>query len=137
MITSSDTDTNLTSKQRKSEGFAGQKMIVLPQKIISNLLQHPLLKTLFATHIGYFPKAKFHYRERNQGIDEFVLIYCIEGEGWYEVEEEQFEVRPNDFFILPAGFPHRYSADNEAPWEYLLDTFCRNSGLCIYQLIQK
>lgn len=91
-------------------------MIVLPHKIISNLQKHPLLRSLFTTHIGYFPKAEYHYRERNEGISEYVLIYCIEGEGWYEIEDERFEVRPNEFFILPAESPHRYSADIESPW---------------------
>lgn len=107
---------NDQSIQRKGTGFAGQKMIVLPEKITANLKQDPLLKTLFLTHIGYFPKAKFHYRERKGSIDEYILIYCVDGKGWYEVDGERFSVEPNVLFILPAGLPHRYSADTEIPW---------------------
>lgn len=107
---------DLYSRHRKSEGFEGQRMIVLPQKIVSHLKIHPLLNALFTTHIGYFPRAKFHYRERANGIGEYILIYCVEGKGWFEIEEKRFDVKANDFFILPAGIPHRYSADKEAPW---------------------
>jgi len=101
---------------RKSEGFSGQKMIVLPQKIVANIQEDPLLKTLYITHIGYFPKANSHYRERNECIYQYILIHCIEGKGWYEIHNKRYEVNPNNYFILPAGIPHRYSADSEFPW---------------------
>jgi AraC-like DNA-binding protein/mannose-6-phosphate isomerase-like protein (cupin superfamily) len=105
-----------STEPRKGRGFAGQKMIVLPQKVSDNLRQNSLLKTLYLTHIGYFPNARYHYRERNESIDEYVLIHCVDGKGWYELGYRRVEVEPNSLFILPAGEPHRYGADSTSPW---------------------
>jgi len=91
-------------------------MIVLPQKVVSKLKADQLLGTLYLTHLGYFPKARYHYRERKSGIDEFILVHCIDGQGWYEVSGERYRVEPNGLFLLPKGVPHRYAADDDNPW---------------------
>jgi hypothetical protein len=31
------------------------------------------------THIGYYPDAKYHYRVREEGAPEHILIYCEKG----------------------------------------------------------
>jgi AraC-like DNA-binding protein len=98
------------------EGFTGQKMIVIPKQIRKNIKSDPLLNTLFITDIGFYPKAKFHYRERKSGCSQHILIYCVEGAGWYELENQRYEVKPDEFFILPAGLPHKYSSNAEFPW---------------------
>ena len=68
------------------------------------------------TDIGYFPHAEGHYRERREPIGEHVLIYCMDGAGWYQVGEHKYNVRANQFFILPPNQPHVYAADKELPW---------------------
>lgn len=113
---------------RKGRGFAGQKMIVLPQKIISQIKNKPLLNSLFLTHIGYFPNAKFHYRERREGVDEYILILCVDGKGWYKLDNRHFAVGPNEVFILPAGIPHRYAADSDDPWSIYWIHFAGNAA---------
>lgn len=107
---------NNRSAPRKGRGFAGQKIIAIPQKIISQLENDALLNSLFLTRIGYFPNAKFHYRDRKEGINEYILIHCVDGKGWYEINGERFHVEPNILFILPEDIPHRYGADAEDPW---------------------
>ena len=42
-----------------------------------------------------------------------MLIYCIDGQGWYKIGEKQWQVKKNQYFILPAGVPHSYGADGE------------------------
>lgn len=74
-------DDNDRDVQRRREGFSGQKMIVFPQKVSDSIRHNPLLNTLYLTHIGYFPKARYHYRERNESIDEYILIHCVDGKG--------------------------------------------------------
>ncbi len=101
---------------RKSDGFAGQKMIVLPKKVINQIAKTPFLNTLLITDIGYFPKARFHYRERKSGIAQHVLMYCVEGKGWYEFQGHRYKVQTDDFLVLPAGYSHQYAADTEEPW---------------------
>jgi AraC-like DNA-binding protein len=101
---------------RKSEGFKGQKAIVLPRKIVDACAATKLVNTLFVTDIGFYPKAAFHYRKRDKGVEQNILIYCIEGSGWLEVPTGTYEVHPNEFLIIPMGTPHRYWADEKNPW---------------------
>ncbi len=57
---------------RKSEGFNGQRAIVLPDKVIKSFSSSALISNIFITDIGFYPKAKFHYREREKGIADFI-----------------------------------------------------------------
>ena len=79
--------------EKIKHGFKGQKMIVLPRKIVSDFLtKDPLTKGAYITDIGYYPKAVNHYRERQTGISEHILIYCVEGYGWVEINGKQIPV---------------------------------------------
>lgn len=101
---------------KKQKGFEGQKMIVLPQSIIDLLEKTPLTSPLHVTDIGYFPKAEFHYRNRPQGCKQFILVYCTEGAGWFKVNDREYSVSSNDFFILPPNVHHSYGTDENNPW---------------------
>ena len=63
-----------------------------------------------------YPRATYHYRDRQQAIDQYVLIYCVDGSGWYRIGNKEYKVRKNQFFILPAGQPHTYGADEGNEW---------------------
>lgn len=103
--------------EKKRDGFQGQKAIVLPRNIIAKYCLHnPLISSAYITDIGYYPKAKFHYRARTQGIDQHILIYNIEGLGWAEIEDKKYTIAPGDFFIAPAGKLNRYGANEKTPW---------------------
>jgi len=103
--------------QRKKDGFKGQKTVVLPTKVIRNCEDSPLMKQLFVTDIGFYPKAKFHYRERFEGVSQHILIYCVDGKGWLHFkDEEEQEVGTGEFLIIPADMPHRYGSVEEDPW---------------------
>lgn len=99
-----------------SEGFKGQRSLVLPRIMLDRAESDPILSELHITAIGYYPKASNHYRQRDEPICEYVLIYCSEGKGWYRVGSKEHKVGPNTFFILPAGGPHAYGADRSRPW---------------------
>ena len=73
------------------DGFDGERAIVLPQLIISMIEEDPLLAALHITDIGYYPKAEHHFRERNQPINQYVFIYCIDGAGWYRIGEHAMD----------------------------------------------
>lgn len=98
------------------EGFRGQQQIVLPPIIIDQLRADQLTRVLYITDIGYYPCASGHYRERKNGIDEYVLIYCAEGKGFYRVGDSEYTVTANQYFILPAAKPHKYWSDEDEPW---------------------
>ena len=102
---------------KKKEGFQGQRAIVLPRKIISDLcLTNAITKGLYVTDIGYYPKAKHHYRQRQHGADQHILIYCVEGKGQVQIGKRHYQLSPDDLIIIPAGVPHNYSADEKDSW---------------------
>lgn len=98
------------------DGFSGERALVLPQMIVKMMEDDPLGSVLHITDIGYYPKAMHHYRERKEPIDQYVLIYCVDGAGRYSVGGHDYTVEANQYFILPANMPHRYESDSENPW---------------------
>lgn len=101
---------------RKREGFEGQKAIVLPKKILEVCAYTPPVNSLYITDIGFYPRAKYHYRERPLGIAQNILIYCLEGMGWLKLPSGTFKVERNDYLIIPSDVPHKYWADENTPW---------------------
>jgi AraC-like DNA-binding protein len=102
---------------KKREGFQGQKAIVLPRKIISGLcMENPMLQGIHITDIGYYPNAQHHFRQRLHGIDQNILIHCVEGKGSVEVGKRKYQLGPDSFLIIPGGSPHNYAADEQNPW---------------------
>lgn len=98
------------------EGFQGERSVVLPKMILDIMASDHLADALHITDIGYYPHASMHYRARPEGIDQYVLIYCTEGRGWYELDGRRYEVGPDHYFIMPPGVAHRYGADEATPW---------------------
>ena len=98
------------------DGFQGQYAYVIPPSYIEKMEQHPLGRLLHITDIGYYPIAKHHYRARIEPIRQYILIYCVDGSGWYEIDNKLYRVKKNHYFVLPADTPHRYGADENEPW---------------------
>ena len=102
---------------KKQDGFESEKLYVLPEYVLRNISNHPLISPFFVTDIGYFPHAKYHYRERLDACDTHILIYCANGEGWVELNHDKtFLLKSHMFIVIPAGTPHRYGADEQNPW---------------------
>lgn len=101
---------------KKEDGFPGQISFVVPERILTLIKDNALIAYLYITDIGYYPSARYHYRERLQGSDQFILIYCMEGQGEIRLGGS-VNVLPSDhFFIIPAGVPHSYRSDAQNPW---------------------
>jgi len=108
---------NLTEDRKKvKEGFVGQKMIVLPPDIKRLVTKNPLIKDLYVTAIGYYPKANHHDRERKNGSPQHILLYCIEGNGYIHIGRKKHKLKPNSYFIIPKGVPHHYGTTDSDPW---------------------
>ncbi|SFO97338.1 transcriptional regulator, AraC family [Chitinophaga sp. YR627] len=103
---------------KRRDGFEGEQLISLPEAVWKNAIKiNPVLGQLYITHIGYFPKAAFHYRDREKGCIDNILIYCTHGKGWYSIDDRTFKVGMNEFVIIPATeLPLRYGSDDENPW---------------------
>lgn len=106
---------NIIKKVR--EGFQGQRQISVPPHIVKNFLsKDPITRQLFITHIGYYPKAKFHHVERPVGSNQNILIYCAEGSGWTKMDNTITDITTSQFIIIPAKKAHSYGASENTPW---------------------
>ncbi|MGC4018709.1 MAG: AraC family transcriptional regulator [Muricomes sp.] len=103
----------------KSDGFKDERYIVIPTESFAEYMEHPLVKALYPTDVGFFPKAKTHYKEREEGADQYILIYCVEGKGTVEIDNKKYAVEAAEAFCIPRGRRHRYYADNDNPWSIL------------------
>ncbi|MCX2452406.1 AraC family transcriptional regulator [Pedobacter sp. PLR] len=108
---------NQTTEIKKKEGFNGQKAIVLPRSIlVKTCIPNPLLAGIYITDIGFYPKAKFHYRERSHGIDQYILLYCTDGKGEVTIEDTSYTIKSGNFIVIPADKSHAYTSDQNMPW---------------------
>lgn len=111
------TKITLAGGLKKREGFKGQKLIVLPKKVVAEFLSNdPLTRQVYITDIGYYPKARHHYMQRQVGVGQQIIIYCLEGRGWVMLDKKKIEILPSQFIIIPANTPHKYGADEDDPW---------------------
>jgi AraC family transcriptional regulator, arabinose operon regulatory protein len=98
-------------------GFLGERAVVLPAPIVDEFKNTELGSLLYITDIGFYPKADFHYRKRSkEEVNQYVLMYCTEGEGWYEIENQKQKVSANQIFILPKAKSHAYGSTPKNPW---------------------
>ncbi len=98
------------------DGFRGSRAIVLPASLVREMEADGFASKLHITDIGYFPSAKHHYMKRGDGAPQYILIYCIGGEGWVELKGRRHAVKTNTFLIIPAHVPHAYGSDDASPW---------------------
>ncbi len=56
-------------RTEQGEGFAHQRIVVLPQSVVAGAQKHPLMSGLIPTDVGHFPQAAGHLRERPTGVD--------------------------------------------------------------------
>ncbi|UPZ34750.1 AraC family transcriptional regulator [Sphingobacterium sp. PCS056] len=99
-----------------SEGFKGEEAISLPLDILQMHSLHPAKTSLFITHIGYYPEAKHHLRNREKGCNEHIIIYCSHGIGWIKHEDRTVYLSADHFYLIPAGEPHSYGSKDTNPW---------------------
>lgn len=102
--------------KKRKDGFSGERALVLPVYVVQELEKDPLSSAAYITDIGYYPKAEHHFIERKKPISQYVFIYCMEGNGWFKINEEEYQVKKNQYFILPSNTPHCYGANENEPW---------------------
>lgn len=109
----------MTDITGKSDGFRDEKYMIIPTESFAEYMEHPLVRAAYLTDVGFFPRAREHYREREEGADQYILIYCTEGKGIIEVEDQKFVLGKSDAFCIPRNVRHRYYADEQDPWSIL------------------
>jgi AraC family transcriptional regulator, arabinose operon regulatory protein len=114
------------------DGFIGQTMVVLSQDQKEKVRLHPFFENLFTDAIGYFPNAKYHSRSRKNGINEYILLYCLEGEGWIKINGKKINLTPNTAFIIPAKTAHKYGSSLKDSWSIYWIHFTGDYATTLY-----
>lgn len=101
----------------KKDGFDGQRAIVIPKSILHKFCKlNMLINKCYITDIGYYPKARLHYRERLHGAEQNILIYCVDGKGSAKLNKTLYNLSSGDFLFIPKGVAHSYNTDPDNPW---------------------
>ena len=52
-------------------------------------------------------------------IRDFWLIHCVTGgRGKFVIDKREYDIGPNQLFLIPPGVITYYEADRDDPWEY-------------------
>lgn len=105
-----------TPPDGKKDNFYGNRSIVILARDLKKIKSDAMTNDLYITDIGFYPHAKHHFRKREDTIDEHILIYCIDGYGSIHLNGKTHEMRPNTYFVIPAGEAHSYWASEQTPW---------------------
>lgn len=119
------------------EGFIGQQMIVLPPDTKALVTKNPLIRGLYLTDIGYYPKAIHHDRERKTGAQQYIFLYCTEGKGYVDISTNQFELLPNTYIIIPKNVAHHYRTSESDPWSIYWIHFTGDNADLLYERYAK
>jgi AraC family transcriptional regulator, arabinose operon regulatory protein len=89
--------------------------LFIPHDIIIKESSNGLLRNLIITQIGYFDRAYDHFIRR-EGIEEYIMIYCISGKGFVEIDRKKTTICMGDVVFFEKNVPHAYGADDTEPW---------------------
>ncbi|MDD4970466.1 MAG: AraC family ligand binding domain-containing protein [Paludibacter sp.] len=116
---------------KQKQGYKSQRLISISPEIIFNSQQNPINSTLYITKIGFFHAVKYHYNNKENGVDYYIILYCTSGQGWCMIGERTFEVKENQCIILPPNKPYSSGTNTTNPWT-ILDSFQRNISLLFF-----
>ena len=92
-----------------------KKSFYTPPDIIEKECQNEILGNLLLTWAGCYIKAYGHV-VTERILKDYVIIYCVDGQGWLSLEGKQWIINKGDFFVCPPYIPHSYGADTKSPW---------------------
>lgn len=107
---------------------------LIPKPLCKDLSRNPLSSDLFPKAMGYYCRANGHKMERLIH-DDYLVIYCVQGEGVFSANAHYIRVKAGDFLIVPSGLSHRYSSSSTDPWTIYwvhfeggqVENFCSNT----------
>lgn len=110
----------MSSTTEKTYGRKNRKrMYVIPQELLLEVQNHPLAHSLYFTDIGCFEGTADHYRERHEGSDQVILIYCYQGTGYCILNRKKSLIPKDTLLFIPRNTPHIYASSENDPWSIL------------------
>lgn len=91
----------------------------LPEDLVDKYGQDPSFSQLGLVSVGYREghNQQIGYHVKKKASHEFLLKYCLEGSGWFEVGHKRFQVGQGDIIICRKGLDHRYGTQEDKPWK--------------------
>lgn len=74
-----------------------------------------MLAGLQVFQCGLFVEALGH-RWKRSGLAEGILIYCVDGKGYFQDDDREFTVRSGELLYAAPNTRHSYRADDGEPW---------------------
>ncbi len=102
--------------ERRAEGFADQRLCVVPRPQVELALAAPVTRRLTVTDAGLFPRAEGHLRRRPHGASETIVLVCVGGAGVVVFGGDEYALSPGASIAIPAGTPHEYRSSDRDPW---------------------
>ena len=109
-------DGSLSRAVDKPQGFAGQRLRVVPASVVASAANNPITAWLTVTDIGYYPEASAHRWHRDDGSSQAIVIVCTQGSGYCQLQGNRFSIGAGEALAIPPGTPHEYGASKDAPW---------------------
>ncbi|WP_168433032.1 AraC family transcriptional regulator [Pontiella sulfatireligans] len=110
-------DIPLPDIRRAQRGaFPDMRMAHLASALRDEFLQKPITGDLLCTRVGFQGASPAHYIPRPIGSYDYILIYCDDGQGWLELDGNEWTVEKHSAFLVPAHVPHKYGANPGQPW---------------------
>ncbi len=109
-------EVNESAPVSRDESFDVDRRCQVPVEIVRAALQQPVTRRLLVSDAGYFRHASGHYRERKSGAGEAIVIVCVGGTGWVEIEGNLTRLGAGAAVVIEAGAAHRYGASGSLPW---------------------
>ncbi len=92
-----------------------RKSFFTPLDIVEKESLNEILQNLLITSTGCYVKAYGH-QVNCRTLQDYVIIYCVDGKGWIELESKRWSIKKGDFFMCPPNISHSYGADEKDPW---------------------
>jgi AraC family transcriptional regulator, arabinose operon regulatory protein len=89
---------------------------VVPGNIYRRIRNHPLCNNFFVSEIGFDEDTRYFPSLSDRRTDEYLLLYVTKGQGYYQSKRLRYELRENDFFVMPARFVSVIESTGDCPW---------------------
>jgi len=131
----SQRDPHFRNAKGRMGGHFDRIPLVLRDDMLDRCRSLPFVKNLFVTHIGAFTSAPRLYTERPNGFHTALIIYCLEGKGFLEMQGQSMKISQGQAFLIPKYIPHVYGANNRDPWSNFWIHFDGNQAEDVIELL--
>ena len=102
---------------KNTVSIKGERIVAVPTPIIENIKKNEFGKELYIKNMVFYPKAYFHSSECfGKEIEDYVLVYCVDGKGWVHIDNCQCQIERNQLLIIPKNKKYAYGSDRNHPW---------------------